>query len=100
MSSYNTDVNRDAGALLTSVSSITNVTPGERIISVVSGLALAVAGVRHFERGKGISLILGGGYLLARGITGYCAVNALLNKSKAVNAALPQATGTFKVLAY
>lgn len=100
MSSYNTDVNRDARALLTSVSSITNVTPGERIISVVSGLALAVAGVRHFERGKGISLILGGGYLLARGITGYCAVNALLNKSKAVNAALPQATGTFKVLAY
>jgi uncharacterized membrane protein len=97
MNSYNTDGNKEAGALMTSVSSITNVTPGERVISVVSGLALAIAGVRHFEKGKGISLILGGGYLLARGIT---ALNGLLNKSKAVNAALPQATGTFKVLAY
>lgn len=100
MNSYKTDGSSDAGALLTSVSSITNVTPGERIISVVSGLALTIAGVRHFEKGKGISLILGGGYLLARGITGYCTVNALVNKNKTVNAALPQATGTFKVLAY
>jgi len=88
-----------AGTLVASVSSITNVNPAERAISVISGIALAVNGIRHFNQGKGISSLLGGAYLLARGISGYCVVNALLQKTKYARDGFPQATGTFKVVA-
>ncbi|HEY9044303.1 MAG TPA: DUF2892 domain-containing protein [Ohtaekwangia sp.] len=88
-----------APTLVVSVSTITNVNPAERAISVISGLALTISGVRHFGKGKGISSILGGAYLLARGITGYCAVNALLQKGKHGGMGISEATGTFKVVA-
>ena len=101
MNEYNTSgEERSTGALLASVSTVTNVNPGERMISLLSGLALATAGIRNLKKGNGISLVLGGAYLVARGITGYCVVNALVSKSKLVKNVLPQTTGTFKVVSY
>ena len=53
----------------------TNIGPVERYVSLFSGSALLLAGMR---RGR-LSMIMGGGVLLYRGATGFCPVYSALN---------------------
>lgn len=62
-------------------SSTINVGTAERIISVVGGAALALMALRHLKSPSGMSMLLGGGFLLVRGISGYCAVNEALGRN-------------------
>src|SRR5688572_28602885 len=62
-------------------SSIINVGNGERLLSVVGGLALAGFGIRSLKKGKGVTMLLSGGYLLARGLTGYCVFNNMVGRN-------------------
>lgn len=62
-------------------SSHINLGPTERIISVFAGAAAAVFGLRHISSKGGVALALGGGYLLTRGLSGYCALNNLIDKN-------------------
>jgi uncharacterized membrane protein len=79
-------------------SSRINVGPAERLISIAGGTALSIAGIRKIREGKGLALLLGGGYLLARGITGYCVVNSLLHRNPAARkASAMEVTGTYTV---
>jgi len=64
-------------------SSRVNVGQAERIISVVSGTALAVLGIRKWNTTYGKALGVIGTVLLKRGVTGYCEVNNALNRNTA-----------------
>jgi uncharacterized membrane protein len=79
-------------------SSIINIGTGERIASVLGGLALASLGVRNMKKGKGIALLFGGGYLLTRGLVGYCAVNHALHRNTvSKNASAIQVSRAFTI---
>jgi hypothetical protein len=54
-----------------------NVGDVERWASMIGGGVLAAAGLRRGS-GAGVLMALAGGMLLARGITGHCAVKAML----------------------
>ncbi|NJO02405.1 MAG: DUF2892 domain-containing protein [Bacteroidia bacterium] len=56
-----------------------NVGVQERIFSLVGGAVMVYWGLRNFRRG-GINLIMPGGLLCYRGITGYSPVNSALNR--------------------
>lgn len=60
-----------------------NVGPTERLVSTLGGVVLTALALRDLRSPSGISLLLGGGLLLFRGITGYCAVNNLLGRDTA-----------------
>lgn len=60
-----------------------NVGTTERVVSALGGAALAVIGLRNFPKPGGIGLLLSGGYLLLRGISGYCAINAAIGRNTA-----------------
>jgi len=79
-------------------SSIINVGNGERMLSVVGGLALAGLALGKLRKSKGIAMLLGGGYLLARGLTGYCVFNNLVGrKTTYKNASAIEASLTFMI---
>lgn len=59
-----------------------NVGRGERILSVVGGAILAALGLRKRKPGN-IAMAAGGGYLLFRGLTGYCPVNDATGRNTA-----------------
>jgi uncharacterized membrane protein len=61
-------------------SSHINIGTSERIVSAFGGAALAVWGLRSLNSASGVTMFLGGAYLLARGATGYCAVNNLVGR--------------------
>lgn len=60
-----------------------NVGNSERIVSALGGAALAVWGLRSLNSASGITMLLGGSYLLVRGLTGYCPLNELLGRNTA-----------------
>src|SRR5688500_7872292 len=62
-------------------SSTTNVGTPERIISSLGGAALTVMALRDLKSPSGVSMLLTGGYLLVRGISGYCAVNNAIGRN-------------------
>ena len=79
-------------------SSNLNVGASERIISVLGGAALTFWGMKKFPRANSISLTLAGGYLLARGVSGYCPVSSLLNRNTYnKKARAMEITGTFTI---
>lgn len=63
----------------TSGSSHINVGTPERAISAVGGAALTMLGLRQ-SGGAGLAMMLAGGAMLFRGITGYCFVNRALGR--------------------
>lgn len=64
-------------------SSTLNVGTPERIVSALGGAALIVMGLRDLKSPAGVSMLLTGGFLLARGISGYCAVNNAVGRNTA-----------------
>ena len=72
----NTNAMAEASALPPSTgSSMINVGSTERFLSTLGGAALTVMALRDLKSPTGISMLLTGGFLLVRGISGYCAVN-------------------------
>lgn len=70
-------------------SSNVNVGNTERIISTIGGAALTVMGLRDIKSPAGISMLLSGGFLLIRGLSGYCAVNNAIGRNTARKAGSP-----------
>jgi len=62
-------------------SSTINVGTNERIISALGGAALTAMALRDLRSPAGVSMLLTGGFLLVRGITGYCAVNQAMGRN-------------------
>lgn len=79
-------------------SSIINIGATERIVSVLGGSALAALGFRSIRERNGMVMALAGGYLVMRGLTGFCAINKLLNRNTHVKkASAIEVTGTFTI---
>jgi uncharacterized membrane protein len=66
-----------------------NVGDTERILSTVGGAALAVLALRDLRSPAGISMLLAGGALLVRGLSGYCFVNNAIGRNTARKAGSP-----------
>jgi uncharacterized membrane protein len=62
-------------------SSQINLSTAERVVSTLGGAALTLIGIRKLNSISGISLLLGGGFLLSRGISGYCAVTNFMQRT-------------------
>lgn len=78
----NTDTMGEASAIPpTTGSSMINVGSAERMISTLGGAALAIMALKDLKSPSGISMLLAGGFLLVRGISGYCAVNNALGRN-------------------
>ena len=58
-----------------------NVGTAERIISALGGAALTAMALRDLKSPSGVSMLLTGGFLLVRGISGYCAVNNAVGRN-------------------
>lgn len=88
----NTNINADAEVSAippaTGTSSI-NVGTTERIVSALGGAALTVMALRDIKSPGGISMLLTGGFLLVRGLSGYCAVNNAIGRNTARTAGSP-----------
>lgn len=84
----NTDAEVSAIPPATGTSAV-NVGTDERIISALGGAALTVMGLRDLKSAAGISMLLTGGFLLVRGLTGYCAVNNAIGRNTARKAGSP-----------
>lgn len=69
--------------------STVNVGNSERIISALGGAALTVMALRDLRSPSGISMLLTGGFLLVRGLSGYCAVNNAIGRNTARKAGSP-----------
>jgi uncharacterized membrane protein len=78
-------------------SSNINLTPSERIVSTFGGAALAVTGLRNLNSFGGLTMLLSGGYLLARGLSGYCAITNAVNKSITKQASAMEAKAVFTI---
>jgi uncharacterized membrane protein len=78
----NTDAESSAIPPATGTSTLNVGTP-ERIVSALGGAALAVMGLRDLKSPAGMSMLLTGGLLLARGLSGYCAVNHAIGRNTA-----------------
>jgi uncharacterized membrane protein len=63
-------------------SSQINVGKTERIISIASGAVLAAIGLRKFDK-EGLALTIAGGALVLRGASGFCPVNAMIDRDTA-----------------
>lgn len=61
-------------------SSTINLDPSERIVSAFGGAALTIIGLRNIASVSGVTMLLGGGYLLARGLSGYCYINNAIER--------------------
>lgn len=78
----NSDTMAESSALAPSTgSSMINVGSTERFLSTLGGAALTVLALRDWKSPSGISMLLTGGFLLVRGISGYCAVNNALGRN-------------------
>lgn len=79
-------------------SSIINIGKAERITSVIGGGILATLGLRNIRERNGIVMALAGGFLVMRGLTGFCAVSKLLNRNTArKKAAAIEVTGALMI---
>lgn len=63
--------------------STVNVGSTERIVSALGGAALAVMALRDLKSPSGVSMLVTGGFLLVRGLSGYCAVNNAIGRNTA-----------------
>jgi uncharacterized membrane protein len=63
-------------------SSNINVGPTERVISLAGGALLFVLGLKKFDK-EGLALTIAGGALLLRGASGFCPVNAMIERDTA-----------------
>lgn len=70
-------------------SSSVNVGTPERIISALGGAALTVMALRDLRSPSGVSMLLTGGLLLVRGLSGYCPVNNAIGRNTARKAGSP-----------
>lgn len=75
-----------------------NVGDAERIISALGGAALTVMALRDIKSAGGIGMLLAGGFLIVRGLSGYCALNAALGRNTARMAGRPVEVDTSVVL--
>jgi uncharacterized membrane protein len=85
-SNLSTNMNADAEASAippATGTSTLNVGTPERIVSALGGAALAVMGLRDLKSPAGVSMLLTGGFLLVRGVSGYCAVNNAIGRNTA-----------------
>ncbi|HET9487508.1 MAG TPA: SRPBCC family protein [Chryseosolibacter sp.] len=64
-------------------SSEINIGSTERIISALGGAALTVMALRNLKSPAGVSMLLTGGFLLMRGVSGFCAVNHAIGRNSA-----------------
>lgn len=71
-----------------------NVGYSERIISTIGGAALTVMALRDLKSPGGIGMLLTGGFLLIRGLSGYCAVNNAIGRNTARKAGSPVEVST------
>lgn len=69
--------------------SAVNVGTAERIVSALGGAALTVMALRDFKRPMSVTMLLTGGFLLVRGLSGYCAVNNAIGRNTARKAGAP-----------
>lgn len=60
-----------------------NVGTAERIVSTVGGATLAIMAIRDLRSPAGLSMLLAGGMLLTRGLSGYCMVNNAIGRNTA-----------------
>jgi uncharacterized membrane protein len=82
--STNMNADAEASAIPPATGTSTlNVGTPERIVSALGGAALAVMGLRDLKNPAGMSMLLTGGFLLARGLSGYCAVNNAIGRNTA-----------------
>lgn len=67
-----------------------NLSNNERFISVTGGIALVLAGIKHFndKRAMSITELLTGAALLLRGATGHCPVTEVVNRKKMMKSEL------------
>ena len=63
-------------------SSQINVGSTERTISIAAGAVLAAIGLRKFDK-EGLALTIAGGALILRGASGFCPVNAMIDRDTA-----------------
>ena len=64
-------------------SSAVNVGTSERIVSALGGAALTVMALRDLKSPAGVSMLVTGGFLLVRGLSGYCVVNNAVGRNSA-----------------
>ena len=64
-------------------SSTLNVGTTERILSTIGGAALTALALKNLRSPGGMSMLLAGGLLLVRGVSGYCVVNNALGRNTA-----------------
>jgi uncharacterized membrane protein len=64
-------------------SSTINIGTSERVVSAFGGAALAVWGLRNLNSVTGLSMLLSGGYLMVRGLSGYCYVSNMIGRNTA-----------------
>lgn len=76
-------------------SSNINLSASERIVSTFGGAALAVTGLRNLKSWGGLTMLLSGGFLLVRGLSGYCAITNAVNRSVARKSSAMEARTTF-----
>lgn len=76
-------------------SSNINLDVSERIVSTFGGAALTVIGLKNLGSMAGITTALTGGFLLVRGLSGYCAVTNAVKKTTAKRASAMEITSTF-----
>lgn len=82
----NTNITTDAEASAippATGSGVVNVGSPERIVSALGGAALTVMGLRDLKSPTGVSMLLAGGFLLVRGLSGYCAINNAVGRNTA-----------------
>lgn len=78
-------------------SSTINIGNTERILSVIGGLALTGLSLRS-RKSTQVSLLLSGGYLLARGLSGFCVFNNMIGRNSIQkNATAIEASLTFVI---
>lgn len=82
----NTNMNAEAESSAippaTGTSSL-NVGTTERIISALGGAALTIMAFRNLKSPAGMGMLVTGGLLLSRGLSGYCAVNNAVGRNTA-----------------
>ncbi len=66
-----------------------NVGTVERIVSAFGGAAFTAMALRDIKSPAGVSMLLTGGFLLVRGLTGYCPVNNAIGRSSVRTAGSP-----------
>jgi uncharacterized membrane protein len=62
--------------------SLINVGYSERIFSVALGFALTSTSLKKFKASS-LPIVIAGGYMIARGLTGYCPLNTIIRRNTA-----------------